>query len=183
MTPFKTVGEHVTCLSSPLSSFRLCLLPKALALAQLFDMKTCIVVDSGATCSYVWVVLDGKVDDDRTQCMSVGGWHVSQFLRQALTWRDNKDAAGVRRRSRFFCRRTCLQTIDDPSFSIGYCFKPRYILCQTEMSSVPEHRSRGIEIVLEKRDALHKISARLGSQFESLGTDRSNVVLRAVLSP
>ncbi len=75
--------------------FRLCLLPKGLAVAYLFDIFTCVVVDSGATATYVWVVVDGKVDESRTQTMSVGGWHVSQFLKQALTWKDNKDAAGV----------------------------------------------------------------------------------------
>ena len=26
-------------------------------------------------------------------CLQVGGWHVSQFLKQALSWRDQKEAA------------------------------------------------------------------------------------------
>ena len=42
---------------------KLCLLPKALAVCQLAEMRTGIVVDSGATCTYVWVVVDGRVDD------------------------------------------------------------------------------------------------------------------------
>eukprot|EP00095_Tigriopus_kingsejongensis_P011596 maker-scaffold297_size217559-snap-gene-1.21 protein:Tk11596 transcript:maker-scaffold297_size217559-snap-gene-1.21-mRNA-1 annotation:"PREDICTED: uncharacterized protein LOC103575170" len=74
---------------------RLCLLPKALAISQLFEIKTCVVVDSGATSTFVWVVLDGKVDDNRTQTMSVGGWHVSQFLKQALSWKDDQGATGA----------------------------------------------------------------------------------------
>ena len=75
---------------------RLCLLPKALAVAKLFDVNTCVVVDSGATSTSVWVVVDGKVDVGRTQTVSVGGWNVSQFLKQALSWQDNEEAAGVR---------------------------------------------------------------------------------------
>ena len=65
---------------------RLCLLPKGLAIAQLFEVSTCIVVDSGALTTSVWVVIDGKVDETKTQTMNIGGWHVSQFLKQALTW-------------------------------------------------------------------------------------------------
>ena len=71
---------------------RLCLLPKPLAISFLFDVETCIVVDSGATNTSVYVVLEGKVDTDRTRTASVGGWHVSQFLKQALSWKDQKEA-------------------------------------------------------------------------------------------
>ena len=46
---------------------RLCLLPKALAISLLFEVETCIVVDSGATNTSVWVVLEGKVDTSRTR--------------------------------------------------------------------------------------------------------------------
>ncbi|TRY77482.1 hypothetical protein TCAL_07407 [Tigriopus californicus] len=74
---------------------RLCLLPKALAISQLFEIKTCVVVDSGATSTFVWVVLDGKVDENRTQTMSVGGWHVSQCLKQAMAWQEGKDTSGA----------------------------------------------------------------------------------------
>merc|ERR1712039_1086816 len=66
---------------------RLCLLPKALAISLLFDCETCVVVDSGATSTSVWVVMDNKVDTTRTRTVPVGGWHVSQFLKQALTWK------------------------------------------------------------------------------------------------
>merc|ERR1712012_908402 len=72
---------------------RLCLLPKALAISLLFDCETCVVVDSGATSTSVWVVMDGKVDTTRTRTVPVGGWHVSQFLKQALTWKEHKEAA------------------------------------------------------------------------------------------
>ena len=56
------------------------------------------MVDSGATSTFVWVVVDGSVDETRTQSVSVGGWHVSQFLKQAMAWKGelNKEAAGVR---------------------------------------------------------------------------------------
>ena len=72
---------------------RLCLLPKALAISLLFDVETCIVVDSGATNTSVYVILEGKVDTERTRTVSVGGWHVSQFLKQALAWKDQKELA------------------------------------------------------------------------------------------
>jgi len=74
---------------------RLCLLPKALAISLLFDCETCVVVDSGATSTSVWVVIDGNVDTARTRTVPVGGWHVSQFLKQALTWKEHKEAAGT----------------------------------------------------------------------------------------
>ncbi|XP_071746572.1 actin, macronuclear isoform X1 [Lepeophtheirus salmonis] len=90
------VKEHLLkFLFEEIKISRLCLLPKALALSQLFEAETCIVIDSGATSTSVWVVFDGMVCEKRTQIMSIGGWHVSQFLKQALTWKDNKDADGA----------------------------------------------------------------------------------------
>ena len=74
---------------------RLCLLPKAIAIARLFEVGTCIVVDSGATSTSVWVVIDGKVDETKTGTVNVGGWHVSQFLKQAVSWSDNQEAAAA----------------------------------------------------------------------------------------
>ena len=59
-------------------------------------MKLSLKFDnSGATSTSVWVVVDGKVDERKTETVNVGGWHVSQFLKQAVTWRDHKEAAGV----------------------------------------------------------------------------------------
>ena len=74
---------------------RLCLLPKALAISLLFDVETCIVIDSGATNTSVYVVIDGKVDMSRTRTVSVGGWHVSEFLKQALSWKETKDTTSA----------------------------------------------------------------------------------------
>ena len=73
----------------------MCLLPKSLAIAQLFNVNTCIVVDSGATSTSVCVVIDGKVDMNRCQSINVGGWHVSQFLKQALDWKSQKDNSSL----------------------------------------------------------------------------------------
>jgi len=70
---------------------RLCFLPKALAIALLFEKDTCIVIDSGATCTSVWVVLDGRVDTARTRRVGVGGWHLSEYLKQALSWKETSD--------------------------------------------------------------------------------------------
>ena len=69
---------------------RLCLLPKALAASYLFEAPTCVVVDSGATSTHVWVVLEGRMDLERTRSVGVGGWHVSELLRQAMTWRGGE---------------------------------------------------------------------------------------------
>ena len=74
---------------------RLCLLPKALAISFLFDVETCIVIDSGATNTSVYVVIDGKVDMSRTRTVSVGGWHVSEFLKQALSWKETKETSSA----------------------------------------------------------------------------------------
>merc|ERR1719219_1203759 len=77
---------------------RLCLLPKPLAISLLFDVETCVVVDSGATNTAVWVVLEGKVDPTRTQTIAVGGWHVSQFLKQSLSCKEhhnNREVTGA----------------------------------------------------------------------------------------
>ena len=41
------------------------------------------------------MVLDGKVDEERTKCVKVGGYHVSQCLKQALSWKEAKEAAGA----------------------------------------------------------------------------------------
>ncbi len=66
-------------------------------MSYLFENRTCIVIDSGATATFVWVVLDGRVDEERTQSLSVGGWQLSQLLKQSMSFRgDNKDAQGVR---------------------------------------------------------------------------------------
>ena len=70
---------------------RLCLLPKALAISLLFEKDTCIVVDSGATMTSVSVVIEGKVEVERTQTIGVGGWHLSEFLKQAMSWKESQD--------------------------------------------------------------------------------------------
>ena len=42
------------------------------------------------------MVIDGKVDETKTETVNVGGWQVSQFLKQAVVWRDNQGTEGVR---------------------------------------------------------------------------------------
>ena len=65
-------------------------------MAYLFEAQTCVVVDSGATSTHVWVVLEGRLEEERSQSLSVGGWHVSQLLKQAMAWRgENKEARGA----------------------------------------------------------------------------------------
>jgi len=93
--PLSVKESLLTFLFEEVKVARVCLLPKALAISKLFDVDTCIVVDSGATSTSVWVVVDGKVDESKTQTVSVGGWHVSHFLKQAMTWKDKKEAVGA----------------------------------------------------------------------------------------
>lgn len=70
---------------------RLCFLPKALAISLLFERETCIVVDSGGTSTSVWVVIDGRVDVTRTRSRAIGGWNVSEFLKNALAWKETSE--------------------------------------------------------------------------------------------
>jgi len=74
---------------------RLCFLPKALAISLLFEKSTCIVVDSGGTSTSVWVVLDGCVDVTRTRTRQIGGWNVSEFLKDALVWKETSETGSA----------------------------------------------------------------------------------------
>ena len=69
---------------------------KALAVALLFEQDTCIVVDSGATMTSVSIVLNGRVEVERTQTVNIGGWHLSEFLKQAMSWKESRqqDSSG-----------------------------------------------------------------------------------------
>ena len=91
--PLSVKERLLTFLFEHIQISRLCLLPKGLAISYIFDVDTCIVVDSGATNTTVWVVVEGKVDTERTRRLAVGGWHVSQFLKQALVWRDQTEVS------------------------------------------------------------------------------------------
>ena len=93
--PLSVKERLLTFLFEHIQISRLCLLPKGLAISYIFDTDTCIVVDSGATNTTVWVVVEGKVDTERTRSHAVGGWHVSQFLKQSLVWRDQSEVSGT----------------------------------------------------------------------------------------
>ncbi|XP_023323078.1 uncharacterized protein LOC111697341 isoform X2 [Eurytemora carolleeae] len=71
---------------------RLCLLPKPLAISILFECDTCVVIDSGATNTSVWVVLRSRVDPARTRSIGVGGWNVSEYLKQAMSWQETTES-------------------------------------------------------------------------------------------
>ena len=70
------------------------LFQKALAVALLFEQDTCIVVDSGATMTSVSIVLNGRVEVERTQTVNIGGWHLSEFLKQAMSWKESRQDSG-----------------------------------------------------------------------------------------
>ena len=70
-----------------MSSCTLCALGSAAPVYISHDYTTYFsftVVDSGATNTSVWVVIDGKVVESRSQSINVGGWHVSECLKRAL---------------------------------------------------------------------------------------------------
>ena len=132
---------------------RVCLLPKALAIAQLYNVNTCIVVDSGATCTSVSVVINGKVDMTRCQNINVGGWHVSQFLKQALDWKNQKDNALVNLvvllystynniLSSFSVKYYIVMYNQNNLIFPDYCIKFRYFGCETKMQAIFEFEQR-----------------------------------------
>lgn len=51
------------------------------------------MIDSGATSTFVWVVIEGKVDEERTRVANVGGYSVGRYLKEAMAWKDFGDAA------------------------------------------------------------------------------------------
>ncbi|XP_043502903.1 uncharacterized protein LOC122524618 [Polistes fuscatus] len=63
---------------------RVCLVPKPLLACSMLDIKTCIVVDSGALSTTVAVVINGRVMPQRWKLLPIGGWHVSYHLKQAV---------------------------------------------------------------------------------------------------
>ncbi|KAI4487431.1 hypothetical protein M0804_005580 [Polistes exclamans] len=63
---------------------RVCLVPKPLLACAMLDIKTCIVVDSGALSTTVAVVINGRVMPQRWKLLPIGGWHVASHLKQAM---------------------------------------------------------------------------------------------------
>lgn len=69
---------------------RVCMVAKPLATCAMAWMKTCVVVDSGAFSTSVSVVLDGQVVPERWKHIPVGGWHVAEYLKQAMQWQPEE---------------------------------------------------------------------------------------------
>jgi actin-related protein len=70
--------------------FRVCMVAKPLATCAMAWMKTCVVVDSGAFSTSVSVVLNGQVVQERWKHIPVGGWHVAEYLKQAMQWQPGE---------------------------------------------------------------------------------------------
>jgi actin-related protein len=66
--------------------FRVCMVAKPLAICAMTWMDTCVVVDSGAFSTFVAVVVNGQVVPERWKHIPVGGWHVAEYLKQAMQW-------------------------------------------------------------------------------------------------
>lgn len=71
---------------------RVCLVSKPLATCAMLGLDTCIVVDSGALCTSVAVILNGKVAPGRWRNIPVGGWHVAENLKEAMKWQPEEFA-------------------------------------------------------------------------------------------
>lgn len=70
--------------------FRVCMVAKPLAICAMAWMDTCVVVDSGAFSTFVAVVLNGQVVPERWKHIPVGGWHVAEYLKQAMQWQPEE---------------------------------------------------------------------------------------------
>ncbi|XP_023710332.1 uncharacterized protein LOC111866046 isoform X2 [Cryptotermes secundus] len=69
---------------------RVCMVAKPLATCAMAWMDTCVVVDSGAFSTSVAVVLNGQVVPERWKHIPVGGWHVAEYLKQAMQWQPEE---------------------------------------------------------------------------------------------
>jgi len=70
--------------------FRVCMIAKPLAICAKVGMDTCVVVDSGALSTSVAVVVNGQLVPDRWKIIPVGGWHVSEYLKEATQWQPEE---------------------------------------------------------------------------------------------
>lgn len=62
------------------------MIAKPLALCAQMGMDTCVVVDSGALSTSVAVILNGQLAPERWRLIPVGGWHISEYLKEAMQW-------------------------------------------------------------------------------------------------
>jgi actin-related protein len=68
------------------------MIPKPLAVCSNVGMDTCVVVDSGALSTSVAVVVNGQLVPGRWKLIPVGGWHVSEYLKEAMQWQPEECA-------------------------------------------------------------------------------------------
>jgi len=69
---------------------RVCMIAKPLAISAKVGMDTCVVVDSGALSTSVAVVVNGQLVPERWKLIPVGGWHVSEYLKEAMQWQPEE---------------------------------------------------------------------------------------------
>jgi len=70
--------------------FRVCMIAKPLAICAKAGLDTCVVVDSGALSTSVAVIVNGQLVPERCKLIPVGGWHVSEYLKEAMQWRPEE---------------------------------------------------------------------------------------------
>ncbi|XP_076307834.1 uncharacterized protein LOC143223588 isoform X1 [Tachypleus tridentatus] len=74
---------------------RICFLNKALSAAYLVDLDTCLVIDSGASNTVVTLVIQGKVQVERTRSSPVGGLAIAHFCAEAIKIKGLMDNVSV----------------------------------------------------------------------------------------
>ena len=66
------------------------MIAKPLAICAKMRMDTCVVVDSGALSTSVAVIVNGRLVPERWKLIPVGGWHVSEYLKEAMQWQPEE---------------------------------------------------------------------------------------------
>ncbi|XP_013774085.1 uncharacterized protein LOC106459056 [Limulus polyphemus] len=74
---------------------RICFLNKALSAAYLVDLDTCLVIDSGASNTVVTLIIDGKVQVERTRSSPVGGLAIAHFCAEAIKLKGLMDNVSI----------------------------------------------------------------------------------------
>ena len=152
---------------------RLCLLPKALAVASMFKRRSCLIVDSGATATYVWVVLDGRLRENMTRMVQIGGYHVATFLKQAVSWKKNEsatvsslDTSTVKRKCKLSLNveRDHRECKDEPllikSQSAGGCgLEMTEVTLSTELFYAPEMMYQSLDLPAMIKEATRDLEA------------------------
>lgn len=79
------IGSFVFSMLSVIYIFRVCFIPKAVAIALYSGLETCLVVDSGADNTVVTPVVDSLALTTCVQHLKIGGTHLTHQLLTCLS--------------------------------------------------------------------------------------------------